>query len=160
GGGLGNGRPSMMQHLARGKWSAVDFGDATETLWWVFGFSSTEVYAVGEKGAIWRFDGSAATRLASPTTATLFGIWGAARDDVWAVGGPPAALLHYDGSNWARVEPPGLASGLGGVAYGSHENLFVVGLAGVKFRRDAAGKWTDDSDFQPRGDLHGVWVAP
>ncbi len=245
GGGLGNGSPSLFLRLRSGRWETLETG-GTETLWWVFGFGPDDVYAVGERGAIYRYDDKAVMRMESGTTATLFGIWGASPDDVWAVGGSPLGggpndvLLHFDGERWTQVEPPErlgvtylkvwgtakddvfvvgregvvlhfdgerwrrqetpttaplltvhgrardevyavggpptamlrydgqawvkeppveLASGLGGVAFGANGDLFVVGLGGAKWRR-TGGKWTSDSSAPPRGDLHAVWVAP
>jgi hypothetical protein len=246
GGGLGNGAPGMMWVLKSGKWKAVELS-STDTLWWVFGFSASEVYAVGEHGALYRYDGEQAHRLSIPTTATLFGIWGTSPSDLWvvggspngdapndvllhfdgqtwtqaqlprvfdvpflkvwgsaaddvyvvgqvgvilhfdgtgwthqpsgstsvlvtvagssatdvyAVGGPPFALLHNDGTGWKSEEPPGIASGLGGVAFGANGDLFAVGLAGVKWRRPSGTKeWIDESEALPSNDLHGVWVA-
>lgn len=245
GGGLGNGANGVAFHLKDGRWKRVDL-DSTDTMWWVFGFSGSDAWFVGERGAVYRYDGVAAVRMATPTTATLFGVWGAspgeiwavggtpqaggpndvilrfdgsawtrvaspeplgvayfkvwgsARDDVFivgqggvlfhydgtawsrrtsptrstlltvagngptgvlAVGGPPPAFLEYDGAAWNVRDPVGVASGLTGVSMSAKGAAFVVGLAGVKWRREA-GKWIDESDQDPLQDLHGVWTAP
>jgi hypothetical protein len=246
GGGLGNGAGALVLHLHQGKWTRPELG-TQDTLWWVHGFSPSELYAVGERGAVYRGAGDSWERMPTPTTATLFGIWGASPDDLWAVGGspqgdgpndvllhydgrawaavepperlgvsylkiwgaarddifivghqgvilhydgqrwsrqsspvraslftavgssgtdvyavggPPMALLHYDGTSWSQLSGPSVASGLGGVSVGARGEVFVVGLAGVRWRRDTSGRWLSDSDTPPLGDLHAVWAAP
>src|SRR5579872_3575992 len=57
------------------------------------------------------------------------------------------------------VTGPALASGLSGVSVASGD-LFVVGLGGVKWRQDAKGAWSDDTDHAPTSALHGTWAAP
>jgi hypothetical protein len=65
---------------------------------WVY--SATVAFAVGTADTILRWDGSAWTPMASPTTdVDLFAVWGAAPDDVFAAG-RYATLLHWDGSSW------------------------------------------------------------
>jgi hypothetical protein len=53
----------------------------------IWGGGSTVVF-VGDQGRIYRYDGGTndVTTVASPTTAALYGLWGAAVDDVWIVG--------------------------------------------------------------------------
>lgn len=41
----------------------------------------------------------------SPTTQFLWGVYGTAQDDVWAVG-DQGTILHYDGSAWSSVTSP------------------------------------------------------
>src|SRR5207253_74408 len=38
--------------------------------------------------------------VASPTTQPLYAVWGAAPNDVWAVG-EYGTVLHYDGTGWS-----------------------------------------------------------
>ncbi len=58
------------------------------------------------KIARWRRDGTASDIVYSaPGQAPLSGIWGAAPDDIWAVG-YEGLVLHYDGATWQRVEVP------------------------------------------------------
>src|SRR5690606_30117186 len=47
----------------------------------------------------------------------LFKVWGAAADDVWAVGAAGTAL-HHDGTRWSSVDPPTSARLL--AAWGAH----------------------------------------
>lgn len=69
-------------------WSPVATGQAHD-LWWVHAFAGGPAYLAGG-GATWlRVDGDIVTRLHTPGFAgqTVFGTWGAAPNDVWAVGG-------------------------------------------------------------------------
>lgn len=76
------------------------------TLWWAFGFGHDNVWAVGERGTIVHFDGTAWTTVETGADYTLWGVWGAAPDDVWTVGGSPignvpGAIRHWDGTAWS-----------------------------------------------------------
>lgn len=83
--------------------------DAALDLWWVFGVEH-EVFLAGSGGTILRAHGGEITPMATPrASGTIFGMWGASPDDVWAVGdaGERGALLwRYDGEVWRDVAPP------------------------------------------------------
>jgi hypothetical protein len=105
GGPLGSAGDSLFVRYDGASLHPVDVG-LQVTLWWVFGLSSSDVYAVGEAGTVLRWDGTALSRLPVPTTDTLFGIWGTSDDDLWAVGGKPdqsGTLLHKDASGWHLI---------------------------------------------------------
>lgn len=148
GGGLGNGQGGLLAVRARdGAWRRFDLA-SNDTLWWVFGFSASDVWAVGEGGAIYHLDGERAARVQSPVATTLFGLWGASPQDLWAVGGTPSGngpndvLLHYDGSSWRQVPPPKAL----GVPYlkvwgSSAQDVFVVGQQGAILHYDGSS-WT------------------
>jgi photosystem II stability/assembly factor-like uncharacterized protein len=57
---------------------------------------------------ILRYEDGAFERMDTPGTETVFGIWGSAPDDLWAVGGASESTAgfawRYDGSTWS-VEP-------------------------------------------------------
>jgi hypothetical protein len=96
----------------------------------VFGFSTGDVFAVGDNGTILHFDGSAWTAMASGTTANLAGVWGAAPDDVFATG-DAGTFLRYDGTSWTSLDV-GTARPLGAISGAFMVNranfkLFVVG---------------------------------
>ena len=107
------------------RWTRLDTGLRRGTLWWVYGPTPDTVFMVGAGGTIVRHTPStgASETMATPNnTATLFGVWGARADDVWAVGGVPSSntgvIWHYDGRAWTSVEAP---DGLG-----ARENFFKV----------------------------------
>lgn len=78
-------------HFDGDAWQRVSTGQAQGDLWWVFGFEGGPVYMGGAGGVILRQDEGSAdgafTLMDTPGTDTVFGIWGAAPDEVWAVGG-------------------------------------------------------------------------
>jgi hypothetical protein len=67
----------------------------------VWGNSGTNVFAVGESGAILHYDGNAWTINRAPSygSANLSGIWGSSSSDIFVVG-DSGTILHYNGSAW------------------------------------------------------------
>jgi hypothetical protein len=123
----------------------------------VWGSSASDVWAVGQHGVILHYDGSAWSSSESGTMASLFTVYAVAPDDAWAVGGPPRALLHWDGTSWNAQDPFGYGSQLNGVSANARGDVLVVGVGGTKWVREH-GTWTDESDFEPFDDLHGAWL--
>ncbi|MBI4421209.1 MAG: fibronectin type III domain-containing protein, partial [Gemmatimonadetes bacterium] len=80
-------------------WGAMASGFGTANIRGVWGTSPSNVYVVGEQGAIRRYDGSSWSTITSGATITLLGLWGSSANDIYAYGGG-AALPHYDGSSW------------------------------------------------------------
>jgi hypothetical protein len=143
GGPLGNETPSAMVHYDGHSWHDLSPG-GTETFWWTHGTSPTDVWAVGERGRIMHFDGAHFVESPRMTSATLYGVWAAAQDDVWAVGGTPDAgssapndvVLHYDGRAWsALLGPPAMGFTFFKVWGTSSSNLYVVGEGGTIWHR-------------------------
>ena len=60
------------------------------------------VYAVGEKGQILHYDGTAWSGMPSPVKATLQAVYGTSDADVWAVG-VKGLILHWDGQKWQKI---------------------------------------------------------
>jgi hypothetical protein len=77
-------------------------------LWSVWGTSSSDVFAVGDHGAIVHYDGTSWSRMVSPTSGPLFDVWAAAPNDVIAVGG--GGKLHYDGMSWTVTDASAVSS--------------------------------------------------
>ena len=133
-------------------WTAVETG-ATGLLWWVYGFTSEDVYAVGEHGLLLYHDGASWQPVESGTDVTLYGVWGASRDDVWIVGGDAAVegsavILRGHGTSFRRVTdlPAELTPAALFKAYGyAADDVMIVGSGGsvlrwngASWRRDAA----------------------
>jgi len=87
GGDARDGSGPLVIHFDGEAWTRVPTGEAQGALWWVFGFAGGPVYMGGEGGVILRHQDGAFTRMTTPGTDTVFGIWGATPADVWAVGG-------------------------------------------------------------------------
>jgi hypothetical protein len=99
GGGLGLGGP-LVRRWDGDRWRALDVTAAigARSLWWVWpetrasaagGGATGAAWLVGEAGAVVRVAGASGALVdhSMPTAATLYGVWGAAPDDVWIVGG-------------------------------------------------------------------------
>ncbi len=69
------------------------------------GLSTSDVWGVGEYGAIMRWNGSALVEYASPTTNNLYGIYEQAANNVWAVG-EGGVIIHFTGASWSTFSSP------------------------------------------------------
>jgi hypothetical protein len=67
----------------------------------VWGSARDDVWHVGERGAIFHWDGVEWRRVESGTVADLYGVHGSRRDDVWATG-DWGTILHWDGNSWSQ----------------------------------------------------------
>jgi hypothetical protein len=93
------------------QWAATPLPDDTPGVNWVFGVGTLRVI-VGELGLVATRHGDEGewTRGSCGTILPFWGVWGAAPDDVWAVGGDgfsrdPTAC-HFDGRTWTPWELP------------------------------------------------------
>ncbi len=143
GGDVGSG-PEVL-HYDGTAWERIDTGH-TGALWWVFGFEGGPVYVGGEGGAILRYEDGAFTPMTTPGTNTVFGIWGASPDDLWAVGGASDATGGFawrlEGDAW--VEEPTLPADVPSSAaiwkvFGrSADDVWLVGSNGVSLYWDGS----------------------
>jgi hypothetical protein len=93
---------------------------------------------VGEKGRITHYDGVAVQDHSGVTNATLFGVWAAAPNDAWAVGGglenagvPNDVVLHWDGTRWKPEAMPQTLNATYFKVWGSGpSDVYVVGTIG------------------------------
>lgn len=83
--GSDSGDGPLVMHFDGSAWSRMNTG-VSGNLWWVFGFTDGPVYLGGEGGLIVRYASGTFTRLTTPGTAVVSGIWGSSPDDLWAVG--------------------------------------------------------------------------
>jgi hypothetical protein len=101
----------------------------------VWGRSSTDVYAVGDKGTVLHFDGTAWRSMASPTQLSLRRIWGNSSGDLYAVGGEldtdTGVLLKIEGSSWKkmfqRTYSPDVLSGINSGLWTASPSKIYVG---------------------------------
>ena len=65
----------------------------------VWGTSPSNVYAVGNSGYIFHYDGKTWAVMKSGTDKSLFSIWGVSSSDIFAVG-DSCTILNYNGNAW------------------------------------------------------------
>jgi len=135
----GDGRGPLVEHFDGAAWSRLATGQIGN-LWWVFGFPGGAVYMGGEGGTILRYQGGSFTKMTTPGIGTVFGIWGGAPSDLWAVGGNAggsngAFAWRLQGDTW--IEAPGFPAALAmtdaiwKVHGRSTSDVWMVGTNGV-----------------------------
>jgi hypothetical protein len=168
GGNPGGG--ATVLHYDGKQWHKLDTGLLVD-LWWVHPFADGPVFFGGSKGTILRWDGSAFEAMTTPSEATVFGIWGASPDDLWAVGGIPskpgdAFVWRYDGSSWS------VAAGLPQAKVASYfkvwgraaDDVRIVGMDGVILHWDGSAFSEPASPTNQRlltlyAEPNGYWAA-
>lgn len=129
------------------------------------GASAKTLWAVGEHGAALRIDAAdtdepTASQLNSLTWVGLTGVWAAADDDVWAVGGS-GTIRHYTGDalQWNVVADVPTTENLNAVWGTSSSDVWVVGNEGLVLHYDGKS-WTRVKIAglgARRPDLYTVW---
>jgi hypothetical protein len=148
GGDALDGAGPMVAHFDGDGWQRVTTGQTQGNLWWVFGFAGGPIYMGGEGGVILRYAEGTFTQMDTPGTETVFGIWGASPDDLWAVGGASESTGGFAwrlsaGSDTWTPEPSLPVEVAGGAAvwkaYGTAANdVWLVGSNGVALRWDGS----------------------
>ncbi len=109
GGDMRDGSGPLVVHYDGAAWTRVPTGETSGDLWWVYGFEGGPVFAGGSGGRILKYENGAFSPMQTPSTATVFGIWGANATDLWAVGGEFGARGGFawrnDGSDAWTAEP-------------------------------------------------------
>ncbi len=147
----------LVLHYDGASWSTITSGG----LRGLFAADATHLFAVGKEGLVLQGDGGGSwTPFANvPTHADLNAVWGAADNDVYAVGNG-GTILHYDGASWATEGVPTThdlyaVTGSGGV-------VWAAGDGGRIFENSGSG-W-DDAQILPRLDpgttdtITGLWA--
>lgn len=149
--------------------------DFDSSFWWVTELPSGNVWFVGEDGIAVLWDGENTVQYDTGVQATLFGVWGASDDDVWAVGGSSGieldVIVHFDGTAWSVVAPPEPR----GVPYfkvwgSAADDVWIVGHGGLILHYDGGAwsihtEWTGEFGNGPRlFTVHGrsaddVWAV-
>lgn len=145
---------------------SIQDGQFGGTWFKVWGSAADDVWLVGQRGSLVRWNGAAYEKQdLSPLGVKAQGLFtaaGRARDDVYVVGGDfgRGLALHFDGQRWENVAGLDLSQSplLTGVYETSAGDVTITGMSGMKFRKDGA-TWHDDNAFMPYADLHAVWMA-
>src|SRR5262249_21368448 len=126
------GRSAM--HWSGRAWSEpIDLEGAFQAVW---SRSSTEAFAVGNSGAIIRWDGAFWQAMTSGTEEDLNDVWGSGRN-VFAVGNH-GTILRLEDDKW-RAMVSGTSNDLHQIRSSSEGNVFVT--AGDRLLHLRAGAW-------------------
>lgn len=160
------GRPDhgLVMHHDGASWSPLALGLDVPLLNWIHGFGAADITIVGNEGTIIHWDGVAWSRQETPSRQDLWGVWGSAPDDLWAVGGRgldegDATLLHFDGRAWGSVGLPALRRANVFAFYKvwgtSRDNVYVVGQRGAVLHWDGRA-WSEEL-AGASDDLISIW---
>jgi photosystem II stability/assembly factor-like uncharacterized protein len=103
----------------------------------IAGSSLTDMWAVGDGGAVWQSDGSPWAQRSSGLLANLESVFASDAQHAWAVG-QGGALLVWNGSFFAPTSIGGSTPALNGVWASGANNVFVVGNNGFIARYDGS----------------------
>jgi hypothetical protein len=175
--------PATVLRRRDGAWTPIETG-TLHPIWWVHAFDGGPTFLGGGGATVLRVDGDVVSRTPTPPFFgnTVFGVWGASPDDVWAVGGfagRAGFIWRYDGATWTSVDLPddlprtadGELPSLFKVWGRSSDDVWVVGGLGTVLHFDGSD-WeivpsdttrplftitgNDDEVFIVGGDSRGV----
>jgi len=150
----------ILYHFDGADWTAQDLPDGTPMLHWTFG-TGGDHWAVGRDGAALRREGDTWVAHATGVSEILWGIWGAAPDDLWTVGGDGVdddpVLVHWDGAAWTKASLPatGESTGLFKIWGTGAADITAVGDRGLALHYDGADWLVHPTD--DLADLISVW---
>lgn len=146
--GADQGQGPLVLHFDGTRWTRHETGTRGH-LWWVHAFDDGTAMMGGVRGTILEWTGMGFVRHRTPSLArqTVFGLWGTARSNVWAVGaetsGRRGFLWHFDGAAWREVALPadiplraGETPGLFKVWGASESDVWVSGADGLVLHFD------------------------
>ena len=147
------------------QWSAVELPADTPKLNWIHGVGEHR-FAVGELGTVLHRvgddDANAWEVSRCETNLALWGVWGAAPDDLWAVGGDgfsrPPVLCRFDGTAWTLVDLPPfsvMSRALFKVWGASADAVWAVGHRGLVLHWDGDA-WSEQTSGTAL-DLISLW---
>jgi hypothetical protein len=145
--GADAGDGAQVFHFDGERWSRLDSGHDGD-LWWVFGFEAGPVYMGGTGGVILRYEDGAFTRMRTGGTGVVFGIWGSADDDMWAVGGAEggaqgAFAWRKAGDEWSLapgfLDELAMTDALWKVFGRTASDVWMVGTNGKTLHYDGSG---------------------
>ncbi len=119
----------------------------------IWGFSASDIFAVGDNGLIVHFDGVKWTMMSSPTTKHLHGVWGTSHGNVYAVGAD-CTIIHYNGAAWHLETYTKSVTQLYGVWGSGPGDVWAVGTAKQMYHWNGSS-WVQ-SPYGTTCDLYGV----
>jgi hypothetical protein len=148
-----DGTGPLVLHFDGEEWERLETGRSGGDLWWVFGVPGGPIYMGGDGGVILSYAEGYFRLMETPGTQTVFGIWGASQDAVWAVGGASDAA---GGFAWVRdgdafVEQSGVpddiqtGAALWKIFGRSADDAWIVGSNGAALHWDGEALSTGDT---------------
>ena len=156
-----DGTGPVLLHYDGSAWTRLDTSAwAGAELWWAW-VDTDEAVFVGSQGLILELDraSGALSEVTGPDAeTTLFGVWGASGDDLWATGmteggeGPPA-LWRRQGGTWAawtdETHGPGEPGQIWFKVHGAAaDDLWIVGNAGQALHWDGSALTATATDAE------------
>ncbi len=144
-----------LRHYDGSKWERF-YPEEAMAVFDMLCFGNNSVWAVGPQGGLLHWQGQAWSKVSSPSTETLWGLWGV-QDNVWAVGANGTILnwLESRGS-WLAQDGPS-DQDLKGIFGSASDDIWVVGEGGTLLHYNGV-QW-DDMISPTEEDLTGVWAA-
>ena len=118
------------------------------------GSSLNNVWAVGNGGNTWRWEGVAWESVPSGTAIQLNAVVVIAESDVWAVGND-GAILHWDGATWDQMVSP-VTNDLFALWAISPNDVWAVGT--ITSAHWDGNSWTTPATA-PSAQMSGVWAS-
>lgn len=161
GGDKRDGSGPLVLHYDGATWKQLPTGEKSGDLWWVFGFPGAPIFMGGAGGVILRYEGGAFTKMTTPGTDTVFGMWGDSPTSMWAVGGSfdtKGFAWRLQGDAW--IPEPSLPAevvadaSIWKVTGRSASDVWLVGSKGASFR------WTGTAlEQRPTGVATSLFTA-
>ena len=115
----------------------------SEVLNGIWGTSGSNVFAVGRRGTVLRYDGSEWKKMESGVRHNLRSVWGSSADNVFTAG-EAGTVIRYDGVSWTETETD-TSDNFRCIWGSSAYNIFAVSEEGSVFRFDG-NLWTEITD--------------
>lgn len=141
-----------IQHWDGVAWSTMGGANTSKNLHDVYGFAADDVWAVGNYGAVIRYNGLEWENVVTGTTQNFRAVWGSAPDDVYIVG-EAGTIVHWDGEELTPMDS-GKNVTLWDVWGTGPDDVRAVGARGTILRWDGV-QWLDESP----NDFHASFLT-
>lgn len=117
----------------------------------LWGSSKDDMYAVGQRGMILHYDGSAWKTVSSGITEDVRAVWGVSENDIFIA--LKNSILSYDGDSWSELTTS--TAELYDLWASSSEDVYAVGRNGVVLHYDGESWSSTVLDRSPN--LEAIW---
>jgi len=151
------GQDQSLIHIANG----VSTRTPSTYITGIWGSSASDVFAVGNAGTAYHYDGSQWTSINTGVSTDLYSVWGSGPNDVY-VAGASLTMRHFNGTQWSAVPGPTDNFAFRGI-HGIDANN-VVAVAGdgwMRQLRDGVWSTVDTSacnDVSGKPYFDAVWM--